>query len=350
MNIGEKIKELRKKNDLTQEKLADYLRVSYQAVSKWETGVASPDLSLIVPLTKLFQVTADELLGLNEVKPDQRRIELETAYRETWTTGDLDEMYSIADTAVFEYPGDMKYLDWLAWTEAMRSFNFKDDETYIAEQEKAIKHFICVIENCADEKIRASSIQGVVQYLSIRGRHDEAKKYALLYPDNLSMSKDDVVNTCLQGKEKLIHSQKMLEHALTDILNLIGNGSMIACLAQEQIITALISDGNYMYYHCFLADSNLSKAMLYVKENDIDNAIKALVIAHEHAVKYDEFITNNRTYHFTSPFFDEVEYDTANICRTGTTTQEQDFYEALSRESFDAIRDEERFKALLDLI
>ena len=38
MNIGEKIKDLRKKNDLTQEKLADYLNVSYQAVSKWECG------------------------------------------------------------------------------------------------------------------------------------------------------------------------------------------------------------------------------------------------------------------------------------------------------------------------
>ena len=42
-NIGQKIKELRKKNDLTQEKLADYLGVSYQAVSKWETGVNTPD-------------------------------------------------------------------------------------------------------------------------------------------------------------------------------------------------------------------------------------------------------------------------------------------------------------------
>ena len=61
MNIGKKIKELRKKNDFTQEKLADYLCVSYQAVSKWETGISSPDLSLIAPLTKLFHVSADEL-------------------------------------------------------------------------------------------------------------------------------------------------------------------------------------------------------------------------------------------------------------------------------------------------
>ena len=63
MTIGERIKQLRKKNDLTQEKLADYLCVSYQAVSKWECGLSSPDLALIVPLAKLLNVTTDELLG-----------------------------------------------------------------------------------------------------------------------------------------------------------------------------------------------------------------------------------------------------------------------------------------------
>ena len=40
IKIGEKIKELRKAQDVTQEKRADYLNISYQAVSKWENGVS----------------------------------------------------------------------------------------------------------------------------------------------------------------------------------------------------------------------------------------------------------------------------------------------------------------------
>ena len=67
-HIGQKIKELRKKADMTQDRLADYLGVSAQAVSKWEVGSASPDLSLIVPLCRVFGVTADELLGIAEEK------------------------------------------------------------------------------------------------------------------------------------------------------------------------------------------------------------------------------------------------------------------------------------------
>ena len=66
MTLGERIKELRKKNDLTQEKLADFLCVSYQAVSKWERGESFPDLTLLVPIAELFSVTLDELFGRDE--------------------------------------------------------------------------------------------------------------------------------------------------------------------------------------------------------------------------------------------------------------------------------------------
>lgn len=50
MNIGKKIKLLRKENEITQEKLAVYLNVSCQAVSKWENETTVPDISLIVPI------------------------------------------------------------------------------------------------------------------------------------------------------------------------------------------------------------------------------------------------------------------------------------------------------------
>jgi len=65
--FGDRLKELRKKNGLTQERVAENVGVSYQAVSKWETGATSPDISLIIPLAKLFQISTDELLGYTPI-------------------------------------------------------------------------------------------------------------------------------------------------------------------------------------------------------------------------------------------------------------------------------------------
>lgn len=59
--IGEKIRELRKKNNVTQEQLAEVLSVSFQAVSKWENGRSMPDIEQLPRLAKYFGVTMDEL-------------------------------------------------------------------------------------------------------------------------------------------------------------------------------------------------------------------------------------------------------------------------------------------------
>ena len=64
LNIGKRIKDLRKSQDVTQEKLADYLNISYQSVSKWENGLALPDLTLIPALSNFFGVSADYLLDI----------------------------------------------------------------------------------------------------------------------------------------------------------------------------------------------------------------------------------------------------------------------------------------------
>ena len=64
--LGKKIQKLRKEKGWTQEELAGRVGVSAQAVSKWETDVSSPDISLLRPLAELLGVTVDQLLDLEE--------------------------------------------------------------------------------------------------------------------------------------------------------------------------------------------------------------------------------------------------------------------------------------------
>ena len=61
-HIGQRIKELRVKNDLTQDRLADCLGVSAQAVSKWESAQSIPDMNRVLLLSKVFGVSTDYLL------------------------------------------------------------------------------------------------------------------------------------------------------------------------------------------------------------------------------------------------------------------------------------------------
>ena len=66
MNIGEKITVSRKRLGWSQEDLAVKLDVSRQAVSRWETGAASPDVTTVAKLARILGVTADYLV-LDEI-------------------------------------------------------------------------------------------------------------------------------------------------------------------------------------------------------------------------------------------------------------------------------------------
>ena len=68
--ISAKIKELRILNKMTQKELAEKLYVTSQAVSRWENGEVEPSLSTIIEISKIFNVTTDELLNLESKKEE----------------------------------------------------------------------------------------------------------------------------------------------------------------------------------------------------------------------------------------------------------------------------------------
>lgn len=66
VKVGLKITKYRKENNFTQDDLADKLYVSRQLVSKWENGTGVPSIDTILDMCKLFQITFEELLCLEE--------------------------------------------------------------------------------------------------------------------------------------------------------------------------------------------------------------------------------------------------------------------------------------------
>ena len=66
MNIGAKIRLLRKEKRVTQEELAEYLHISSQAISKWETGSSCPDIGFLPKLAIFFGTSLDNLLDFNQ--------------------------------------------------------------------------------------------------------------------------------------------------------------------------------------------------------------------------------------------------------------------------------------------
>ncbi len=82
MNFGERLKQIRANQGLSQEQLAEKIGVSRQAITKWETNRGLPDVENMIILAEIFKVTLDELIleRISVQEPQQELFESETVY------------------------------------------------------------------------------------------------------------------------------------------------------------------------------------------------------------------------------------------------------------------------------
>lgn len=107
MTIGETIKFYRKEKDLTQGQLAELIGVSTQAVSKWETDTGMPDISQIVPLAKVLEVSTDKLLGYTGAAYEKELKEIKSQLPNINLISDIDRaeaLYLNASKFFDKYP------------------------------------------------------------------------------------------------------------------------------------------------------------------------------------------------------------------------------------------------------
>ncbi len=361
-SIGEKIRELRRARGMTQEELAVKLSVTYQTVSKWETGATSPDLSLIVPIARLFGITTDELFSYNESADELRRAELQRQYDETFKSGNIQARLEISADAVKEFPSDMDWLERYAsdvFCSALDLYSredAKDVKTYERERDRAIELFRTVIDSSCGDETKCNAIVGIVQCLLDCGRKEEARSYADRAPKISAMARllENIRLDCLEGEEQKREKQRHLLSLLTELLRFLGwyykgLGDIEIFKKSTETAIAMIElffpDGNYLDEAYELAYLYCKKAKWLADEKKTGEAEECLRRAFRSAEDYDGI---EGKYAYTAPLFDLLSFDRNEQAVTGETTLRQDIVNMLSHNTFYApVKELDAFKELL---
>ena len=352
VKIGEKIKDLRKKADVTQEKFAEYLGVSPQAVSKWEVEGCYPDLELLAPMASFFNITIDELMGFDSVKNKEKIDEIFKLAHEKSNKGLLAEELELIRNAIQEFPNNYNLLAHLA--HILRMIKTKTDE----EKQKNLREAIAIneriLDDCTDDEIRDGVLQKLAFCYKDVGEKEKAvaaaRKLAYIY-----CSSDQVLAHIYEGEELyelLVNNVRAHIDLLTGTLMQIGRSKYQGDLNKKikvykkavDIIELMWENGDYGFYNGRLAEFYIDMSKSYIALEDFENALGCLEKMAKYAIAYDTAEKMNHT----SVIFEDTEYNPSSPTKNYDYNDCYKFLHTCGmNEKFISIKDNERYKAVI---
>ena len=196
VDIGSRIRELRAKRKVSQEKLAEHLGLTFQAVSKWENGVSQPDIALIPLIADYFGVSTDELFGMNRLERE-KRVEDICAEAAALREAEPERAEALLREALERYPGDELLLNNLLY--AIRAPE---------RAQEVVELCRLLVKNCTRyDDVKYDALRILTETYSAMGERALAKQAVEQIPE-IYFSKLEVAAEELEGPEALIAAQK----------------------------------------------------------------------------------------------------------------------------------------------
>ena len=306
--FGENLKRLRKEKELTQETLADFLGVSFQTISKWERGETYPDITMLPVIASFFNVTVDELLGVNKVRKEEKINEYIKLYDEM-KLNDLILTYNKFGNAVKEFPNDfrilIRYMELLYEVKGFGEGKYKDISEEIISIYEKIQNY------CTDDSIRIRSKVVMISHLltlyscvpNEEGKYRVHKDYLIRAEEivsslpsiydakelmlmSLALDEENYNSTHRNAVDELLF---VLQDTLFGyIYNYQPKKRLEIFMHIQGLINLVFDDGNYGK-NCVNRLYNYGHiGHLYHQIGDDENALKYLKITTEYAKELDE--------------------------------------------------------------
>ena len=363
LKIGEVIKQLRIAHSITQEKLADYLNVSAQSISKWENGLSYPDITLIPTIALFFNISTDELFSLSTYTHTQKFTDYKTQYDSLKRKGSIRECIALCREMFVEYPRNYIVLSDLAdsliscYEGLDANHQLAVDNHYLDE---AVKLNELILSDCNDLNLKLHATLMLCKYYPLVNQKDKALTLIEQF-SSLDSCKERLLEEVLEG-EACIKQQQTNLLKLTDLIaqtlihlsftkgknipHLSMDEKIDFVLSANKLYQLIIPDENYLYFHSRLARNHRRLADLYLAKHDPESCLLHLNQAFYHAKCYDELPSSS---HYTSPFISFCEFDKNTYPNNEEVNEcERLRYMMTAQGVFDTLNKEPRFIKLVE--
>jgi len=355
INIADNLKRLRKQYDITQESLANFIGVSFQAVSKWERGEGYPDITILPTIANYFDVTIDELVGMDEIKNTARLDEVFKKLKENASVGKISENINILRQEIKCFPHNYQLL-----LELAHSLTY-DGVTDEAKKNNTMESMqICrrILEFCTDSNIRITAQKLICFNYYWNDDNENAVKEAFLLP-GLWDCRETTITQFLSGDE-LIHTAQTNIQMLADVIRLQlsdladanyqkglkwSNAERIAILDKgNKIFEIIYENGDYHFYSIYLSTTYRLMAALALLDGNREQAIPFLEKAVDFAITSDTLPDKIK---YSSLLVNTLEYNALDTSRNYMHSWSKETLDKLKQERYDVIRNDERFAAMV---
>lgn len=341
--IDKNLQKLRSERGNTQEELAAFLSVSSQAVSKWERGESIPDVTLLPRIASYYNVTVDDLLGVGEIRKQEKIEEYSQKSLKLRNKGLIKESLELWREAQSEFPNDIQVIYHLMY--ALYPFSDNDDKT----SDEVISLGERILRESTDNNYREGAVQILCYSYNSRGDKERAMKYAKM-GGSLWSTAESLMSDVLEGDEQKRHN----ETVMLEYLDCIGQTELSLCKNQDweryiwlhefylKIMELYFDDGFYGFYAVRAKQRHHWLARLYLAiRNDEQKTYEHLKEAARLAKQYDDL---SGEYVYTSTLLNGHKDNTDGITKNYTETQSELLLNGIHDSHFDWVRDRDWFK------
>ena len=356
MELGNNIKSLRIIKKMTQEELAELLGTTSKSVSRWEQSLTYPDISLLPLIANIFEVTVDELLGVESIKQDEYIKELRKQADQYAINNEYENELKLWKEAYKKLPNNEEIQIYLI--SVMNTINIITNE--IKHSSEIIKLAESILEKSTNNIIRINATQCLVDLYSQMNNIEMAELYCKQLPSDLLYTRN-VMKTRYLKDEKLLTSIQM---NICDLVSEIERESEFVIYNNrmhtsneykkeylERLIKieelVFVKDNDFGYHAVPIIFNNIEFVKLEIKTTNKEDVVINCLNSIINAVNY---IIEFKPHKIQSPFMNNIEC--TNICGYSSVLGDlkNNILKELTKPEFNQYTNYEEYLMLLSIV